>query len=121
MKEGAKIEPRPSEFAVRQRCSTAFLDAALFTPGVPDQDGLLTWWQLSFVGDDGFLGGALVEAPSLLVAVIRAHCLDCNPGGEVDGFGFRAHSVDSRWTDRLLTRDEVLNMPEDGFLALPAV
>ena len=42
------------------------------------------WW-LSFVGEEGFKGGALVRAESLFDAVIKTHTLGINPGGQVMG------------------------------------
>ena len=60
------------------------------------------WW-LSFVdpsrsapmeeqvpGGGGFLGVVVVEAPSFIAAVGKAHRLGINPGGEVQGHGHSA-------------------------------
>ena len=90
-----------------------------FTPGEPDQDGCLTWWQLSFVGDDGWLGWLLIEAPSFVSAVRRAHMLGLNPGGEVMAAGFRARSVPDGYANRLITsRAEVEDMPEPDIVEI---
>lgn len=90
----------------------AEIELLCFTPGQVDADGCLTWWQLSFTGDDGWLGGLLIEAPSLASAVMRSHAIGCNPGGEILAIGFRARSVPDGYADRLITdRAEVENMP----------
>ena len=44
------------------------------------------WWYLSFVGEDRWLGGCLVEATDIHDAVDIAWKAGCNPGGEVLGF-----------------------------------
>lgn len=51
-----------------------------------------TWWWLSFVDEerpegDRFLGVLLIDAPSDTAAVMRAHMLGLNPGGEVAMWG----------------------------------
>ena len=40
------------------------------------------WWYLSFA-DDSWLGGCYVKASNEGMAVMEAHRLGCNPGGEV--------------------------------------
>lgn len=45
-------------------------------------------WYLSFARPDVFLGGCVVEADSLELAVQEATRLGINPGGEVLGFNF---------------------------------
>lgn len=95
----------------------AITAARRFTPRVPDAQGRLTWWQLSFTDADGwFLGGALVEGPSLAVALARSHLLGCNPGGAPTAFGFRATWVHPHWVERHLTARDVRFMPgPEGF------
>jgi hypothetical protein len=44
-----------------------------------------TYFWLSFVGDEGFRGACIVEAPDMISAVSMAHRLGCNPGGQVQG------------------------------------
>ncbi len=76
-----------------------------------------TWWQLSFADDSGFLGGFATQAQSFWMALARASIFGANPGGEVQGFGYTAEAVDPAYLDRLLTSDEVENMPEPtGFV-----
>lgn len=41
-----------------------------------------TYW-LSFADDSGFLGGCVVDAGTDVLAVVKAHGLGINPGGEV--------------------------------------
>jgi hypothetical protein len=46
------------------------------------------WWWLSFADPElpsgqQFLGAAIVRGRTVLDAVMRAHSLGCNPGGEV--------------------------------------
>jgi hypothetical protein len=48
----------------------------------------MTYYWLSFVDDDlpkgqRFLGGCLVQAGSTTAALIKAHAMEINPGGEV--------------------------------------
>lgn len=101
-------------------CEAARVEAEQFIPGCRDEDGLLTWWSLSFADDTGFLGGALIDAPSMPAAIARAWELGCNPGGQVLAAGFRARSVPVGYTNRLLTRDEVEALPApEGMESLP--
>lgn len=44
------------------------------------------WWWLSFAGDDGWLGGCVVEGANVMAACERAWEIGCNPGGDVLGF-----------------------------------
>jgi len=44
----------------------------------------MIWW-LSFAGEQGNLGVAIVEADEFANAVSRAHDLGINPGGQVRG------------------------------------
>lgn len=90
------------------------------------------WW-LSFVdkeqcappgqgkpGGTGFLGVSIVSASSYVEAVRQAHRLGCNPGGEVQGYGpFPAGSIDAGYLDRLLTKEEVDDIP-DPWTTVPA-
>jgi hypothetical protein len=46
----------------------------------------MDWWWLSFSGEPGFLGVCIVQGNDIGEAVIRAHVLGINPGGEVRGF-----------------------------------
>lgn len=82
------------------------------------------WW-LSFVdparsapleeqvpGGGGFLGVAVVEAPTFIDAVDKAHRLGINPGGEVKGVGpYQSWEIGPDWRNRLLTSAEVDAMP----------
>lgn len=70
------------------------------------------WWLLSFASDDRFLGGYLTESPSFEAAFLRASLTGCNPGGQVAGVSFYSNLVDRDYADRLLTQDEVENMPK---------
>lgn len=92
-------------------CEAARIEAEQFTPGQRDADGMLTFWHLSFADDTGWLGGALVEAATMPVAVARCWELGCNPGGEVLALGFRARSVPDGYANRLLSRAEVDTLP----------
>jgi hypothetical protein len=66
--------------------------------------GVGQWW-LSFVDEDEWLGGAVVDALSFLDAVGVAHRLGCNPGGQVAGWP--VVGIPDEYTGRLLTREEV--------------
>ena len=73
----------------------------------------LEWWYLSFAGDEGFLGGAYVQARGILTAVREASRLGINPGGEVKAGPMlqvefeRCVPADMR--NRILTREELEN------------
>lgn len=72
----------------------------------------LSWWYLSFVGEDGFRGAVYLEAWHLADAITRSHELGLNPGGEVMTVGplDEAHMdehVAPVMRYRLLSRDEV--------------
>lgn len=109
-----------SRIEVQERLINARIEAEQFVPGTRDEDGLQTWWVMSFTDENGFLGGAYVEAPSMPTAVARAHQLGCNPGGQVLALGFRAREVDRAWANRLLTKEEVQLAPEpEGMVILP--
>lgn len=83
-------------------------------------------WMLSFVdpsksappgeqvpGEGGWLGTCVVTAFGMVDAVTRAHELEINPGGEVAGYGpLPLDSIAAEWHNRLLTKDEVLSIPE---------
>jgi hypothetical protein len=45
----------------------------------------LLWWNLSFVGENGWLGGVFAEAPGFVTALALCDTLGINPGGEVQG------------------------------------
>ena len=69
------------------------------------------WYWLSFCDADRpagqqFLGACVIRAASHEAAVLTAHALGCNPGGEVmiQGPSFRDFAPE--WTGRLLTREE---------------
>jgi hypothetical protein len=68
----------------------------------------LEWWWLSFGGQTGWLGGAIIHAGGLVEAASTAARLGCNPGGEVLGVPIPEHMVpDAEWRERLLSLDEV--------------
>lgn len=74
------------------------------------------YWQLSFVepkppNGSGFLGGVVTEADTLADAITWTHLQGINPGGAIAAVGFRADHVDPAYMDRLLDRNEQLNMP----------
>ena len=79
------------------------------------------WWYLSFADSElptgeQWLGACVVSAPSAEAAVMVAHLLKCNPGGEV-----MLHPIESSITvplefcERLLTRED-LDQLEQGAL-----
>lgn len=45
----------------------------------------LRWWYLSYVGEEGWRGAVVVEAPGFASAVLYANLLHVSPGGEVRG------------------------------------
>ncbi len=78
------------------------------------------WW-LSFANGDlpagtQFLGVAIVEATQFVEAVMRAHALGINPGGEVQGTQLGPEAlerVDAKWLNRLLTKAECTAFDEE--------
>lgn len=90
-----------------------------------DAPGSYLWW-LSFINPDltpppdeqrpggvSFLGVAIVEASNLMSAVRESHRLGCNPGGQVQGSGpMPLWAVGVEWRNRLLSYDEVQQIPE---------
>lgn len=65
------------------------------------------WWWLSFAGEEGFRGVAVVFADSFLRAVVLTKRLQINPGGEVMGRPLERPPA-PRYRNRLLSRDETL-------------
>ncbi|MBU8839060.1 hypothetical protein [Mycolicibacterium goodii] len=65
------------------------------------------WWYLSFAGEDGWLGGCFVSATGIADAVTKAHEAQCNPGGEVAGWGPLEVDIKPDFSYRLLTEEEV--------------
>jgi hypothetical protein len=59
-----------------------------------------------------FLGGLIVRAPDFTTAIMRAHALGLNPGGEVRGAPVNV-PVPERWIERLLSREEIAEMEAD--------
>lgn len=71
------------------------------------------WWWLSFCDPkrpEGaqLLGVTIVEGKTFLGAVMRAHALGCNPGGEVEGrqIPFAVLLKLDNYRDRLLSPEE---------------
>jgi hypothetical protein len=64
-------------------------------------------WYLSFVGDEGWMGGCFVRADDPIDAVREAHRRKCNPGGEVAIMGPVPPEIEAAWMNRLLNRDEL--------------
>lgn len=63
-----------------------------------------------------FLGAAIVEGENFLVAVMNAHALGCNPGGEVQGHTVAAcvaPLIRAHWIGRLLTREECAALDDE--------
>jgi hypothetical protein len=71
---------------------------------------MTTWW-LSFSGDGRNLGICIVDAHSFPEAVMVAHILGINPGGEVRGWPMHGDVRDrevARWgKERLIPREEL--------------
>lgn len=69
------------------------------------------WW-LSFADatlpkGTQFLGAAIVRGETMTAAVVRAHWLQINPGGEVLGVEIPPEvKIESDWIERLLSREE---------------
>jgi hypothetical protein len=76
----------------------------------------MTWFYLSFAGDDGWRGGAFVDGDTILEAVTMAGLLGINPGGEALVIevpdGLMDAKVPERDRRRLLTREEVEQLEE---------
>lgn len=74
---------------------------------------ILSFCDASLPEGTQYLGGAVVEADDLAGAITRAWSVGCNPGGEVEVAGpLPPRCIPAAWHDRLLTRDEVLSIPE---------
>ena len=68
----------------------------------------LRFWYLSFVDDDGFRGGVIIEAPGFVTAVHRTHELHISPGGEVAGAPIPEGQVPTAdFHERLLSLEEL--------------
>ena len=66
-----------------------------------------SWWWLSFVGCDGFLGVAIVRASDPATAVHNAHVLGVNPGGEVCLAPLPSEMKVPEWArEKLLNREQ---------------
>lgn len=78
------------------------------------------WWYLSFAGDEGFRGGAVVEASDAPGALAEAGARKINPGGEVLILPIPADELRSfplPLRNRLLTREQVEHGLNGGALA----
>lgn len=89
-------------------------------------------WMLSFCDPDkappleeqrpggpSFLGGAVIQAPTLAAAITRSHVVGANPGGEVAVRGPIPPSwIAAEWRDRLLSAAEVGAIPKPSDAAL---
>jgi hypothetical protein len=66
---------------------------------------------LSFVDDTTGknLGVAIVEAEDIISAVIKAHILGINPGGQVADFQINA-PIEEKYLNRLLSKEEALQI-----------
>jgi hypothetical protein len=88
-------------------CEAGGFEEALALETGPDG-----WWYLSFAEPKppfgrGFLGGAVVEGRGVVSAVLRAHELGINPGGEVRGIPVPEGKEKVLPCERLLSREEV--------------
>ena len=74
--------------------------------------GTSFWW-LSFADPERpkgeqFLGAAIVPGYNMGSAVLAAHMLGCNPGGEVQGFPILPDAdIPDGFRDRLLSREDI--------------
>lgn len=107
MTDDPKDPPPPVSISFGQWIDISYL----FNPTVR----VASWHWLSFSDESppagrGFLGVAIVNAPSFLDAVTRANMLGINPGGEVRGIelpdGIDADALE-RFGHRLLTKAEL--------------
>lgn len=70
---------------------------------IPDDFG---WWYLSFAEESRWLGGCFVEAAGFIDAVKKAKDHQCNPGGEVAGWGPLEVDIKPEYANRLLVQEE---------------
>lgn len=69
-------------------------------------------WLLSFADPDRFLGGAVTQAPTMDDAFATTQRLGIYPGGQIQITGpMEPWTVAVEWRDRLLTEDELVNLP----------
>lgn len=71
----------------------------------------MSWWWMSFVGEQGFLGVCIVEAETMEAAVASSHMIGCNPGGDIHVLGippeFEAETFARFQPNRLITEEEL--------------
>ena len=77
----------------------------------------VSWWFLSFADGDKaegsqHLGGAWVKATSMPHAITVSHLTGCNPGGEVQVAGPIKKIIPPEYQFKILTKEEIENMPE---------
>lgn len=79
--------------------------------------GKLEWYWLSFAGEDGFLGGIVLQGYGPLDAVARSHESQQNPGGEVAILPLGVEDLDTpaEWKNRLLSKEEMEKLGMEPF------
>lgn len=71
-------------------------------------------YYLSFMSEDGWLGGCFVAADGPVTAVRISHELGINPGGEVAILWLGSRPLPDHLMNRLLNREEVETDPFAG-------
>jgi hypothetical protein len=69
----------------------------------------MSWWYLSYAGEEGFRGGAIIQAKGFTGACyIAGSILKISPGGEVMGLKIPPDKLpDTPYRHRLLTKAEL--------------
>lgn len=94
--------PEPGSKAWRDRVAKLAAEEAnepkrLFYMSFADSDG-----------DEGFLGGIIMETHGITLAMIETHALGINPGGEMASWELPEDMQPGpEYRNRLLTRDEI--------------
>jgi len=116
LKKNAKPMMGPEDFKVSEQPD----DNKPVEPGSPEWQARVTkllleetdkpmgWWYLSYAGEGGFRGGAVIEARGFTGAAYVANILKISPGGQVMGAPIPSDQVPGEeYRHRLLTKDEL--------------
>lgn len=76
----------------------------------------MAWFWMSFADDDGHRGCIVIDGEDIGDALSRAHAMGINPGGQVASWELDEAEMRQRvppeYLRRLLSREEVENMPQ---------
>jgi len=79
-----------------------------------EADQPMGWWYLSYAGEEGFRGGAIIAARGFTGAAYAANVLKISPGGQVMGHPIPPEKVPGEeYQHRLLTKRELTEIWDD--------